>query len=85
MADILFDPILEKKKRPRYSFESDNLTVSITPACDCDKCLTYSSDDETRPIWVIIDKLRGRYDPIAFCDDIDQAEKIVNALNATSG
>ena len=85
MADILFDPIMKKRMRSRYSFESSTLVTSITPACDCDKCLMDAAEDEKRPIWVIIDKLRGHYDPIAFCYDTDQAQKIVNALNATPG
>lgn len=94
MADILFSPVLTKStKRLRYKFEAHSLVTMITRTTGCDSCecsdcsggSSYEDADEICYGWVVIDNKRGQHDPLAFVYNAEDAEKIVDALNATHG
>jgi hypothetical protein len=91
--DILFEPVpppvSTSSKRLRYTFEPHDL-VTVTKGCEgCDNCdcadcrdgVSNYENEEVCPGWVVIDKKRGRHDPICFVYEADQAQKIVDALN----
>lgn len=85
MSDILFEPIVMNTKysrRPRYYFEPDEIEIAKIVDCDCDRCLVTSSEPDYLTGWSIFDAKKGHRDPIAFCEDAGEAQKIVDALNA---
>jgi hypothetical protein len=94
MNDVLFDPLsviqqevpVATVKRQRYKFEPDEIEITAIINCDCEQCLVGAEKDvEVLDGWSIYDTKKGNYHPIAFCEDAADAQKIVNALNATAG
>lgn len=75
--------------RPRYSFERDEIvsaTYSGCEDCACDNCNCDPPDawEDTKPVWAIFDARSGHMQPIAYAEQAEHAQRIIDALNAVN-
>jgi hypothetical protein len=73
-------------RKPRYTFERDEIvtaTYSGCEYCECDSCSCDPPDawDEVKSVWAIFDSQHGHTQPIAYADQAEHAQRIVDALN----